>query len=186
MKQYQNAADGLRLNFIARLVSIGCSIIMFIPIIGTLLGLYGQIACVVVMIVGLYLLSKDVSDVKIAFVLSIVSVVIATAKAASGGFFLLAIANTVIDFFVIYFVCKSVADSLKSHGMLEIADKGDLVWKINLICSAISIVVELVSWIPVLNILGAMVGALNSIASIVGDVIFFIFLYKSYRFYDTY
>ena len=186
MGQYKNAADGLKYKFIAELVSIACAIIMIVPLLGTIIGLYGMIACSIVDVVALYIISKDIPRIRIAFVLAIVEIVVATANAASGGFLLLSLAKSAIGFLTVFFVCKALSESLAEHGALEIADKGELVWKLNLICTAIGMAVSILMYIPILNLLGALVSAITSIVSVVASVIYFIFLYKSYKFYETY
>ena len=184
--QYKNAADGLKYKFVAELVSIGCSIIMIVPIIGTLIGLYGLIVCSIVGVVALYLISKDIPRIKMALILAVVEIVLATANAASGGMLLLSLARSAVSFLVVFFVCKALSESLAEHGALEIADKGELVWKLYFICTAIGMVISIIMYIPILNLIGALVGALTSLASVVASVIYFIFLYKSYKFYATY
>lgn len=50
--QYRNAAQGLKYKFVAELVAIACSVIMIVPLLGTVLGMYGMIACNIVSILG--------------------------------------------------------------------------------------------------------------------------------------
>ncbi|MBR5337596.1 MAG: hypothetical protein IK152_06395 [Lachnospiraceae bacterium] len=183
---YQNAAKGLKFKFIGELVTIACAIIMIVPLLGTILGMYGMLACYIISIYGLYLVSNDIPGCRTAFIVSIVNTVFMVARLFSGNLWFMGTISSVISFLALFLVCKSLSEDLREHGMLEIADRGETVWKINLICSAISIVVSIMMYIPLINLIGALLGAVNALASVVGSVLYFIFLYKSYKFYEAY
>ena len=184
--QYKNAAQGLKYKFIAELVAIACAAIMIIPLLGTILGLYGMIACNIVSILGLYLISRDIPGCRIAFMVTIIDVVFDVARIISGNLWFMGVISQILGFLALFFVCKSLSEDLREHGMLENADRAEVVWKINLVCTVISIVVSIMMYIPLINLLGILLGFVNSLAEIVGGVLYFIFLYKSYKFYEAY
>lgn len=184
--QYKNAAQGLKYKFVAELVAIACSVIMIVPLLGTVLGMYGMIACNIVSILGLYLISRDIPGCKIAFIVTIISIVFDVARIISGNLWLMSVVSNGLSFLALFYVCKSLAEDLRDHGMLENADRAELVWKINLVCTAISIIISVMMFIPLINLLGIALGFINSLAEIVGGVLYFIFLYKSYKFYEAY
>lgn len=183
---YKKAATGLKFKFIAELVAIACAVIMVIPILGTIIGLYGMIACYIISVYGLYLVSQDIPAVRLAFIASIVETVFAVAKLFTGNIWFMQVITSVLSFLALFLVCKALSENLGEHGMLEIADKGEAVWKINLVCTVVSIVVSIMMYIPLINIIGALLGFVTAIASVVGSVLYFIFLYKSAKFYETY
>ncbi len=184
--QYKNASQGLKFKFIGELVAIACAVIMVVPLLGTIIGLYGMLACYIVSVYGIYLISLDIPGCRLAFIASIVDIVFAVARLFSGNVWFMQVVSEIIGFAALYLLCRSLSEHLREHGMLEIADKGDTVWKINLICTAVSIVVSVMMFIPIINLLGALLGAVNALASIVGSVLYFTFLYKSAKFYETY
>ena len=186
MNRYKNACDGLKMIFYSEIIAIVCSILLFIPVLGTIVGVYGMLACQIVGAIGLFFLGRDIEGCKLAFILTIVGIVINVAGNFSGLSILFGIIGCVINFLIVFYICKPLSAALTSLGALQIADKGSLVWKINLVCYAILIVVKLVSIIPFINILAALVGGLTGLVQLVANIIYFIFLFQSYKFFQTY
>lgn len=118
--------------------------------------------------------------------MTIISIVFDVARIISGNLWLMSVVSNCLSFLALFYVCKSLAEDLRDHGMLENADRAELVWKINLVCTAISIIISVMMFIPLINLLGIALGFINSLAEIVGGVLYFIFLYKSYKFYEAY
>ena len=78
-----------------------------------------------------------------------------------------------------YFVCTSVAETLRRTGSEEIAKSGDLVWKVNLICYLASILISVLALVPVLGVLAVVGSFVVTIAELVAAILYLIFLYKS-------
>ena len=92
----------------------------------------------------------------------------------------------VISFLTVFFTCRPLSNALEGFGALNIADKGNLVWKISLICYAILIVVKVLSIIPIINIFAAVIGGLTGLVQLIANIIYFIYIYQSYKFFETY
>lgn len=186
MKQYQNACSGLKMMFYSEIIAVCCSVLFIIPILGTIVGVYGMLACQIVSAIGLFLLGKDIDGCKLAFVLNIVGIVMSFANGFSGLYVLFGIIGYVISFLTVFFTCRPLSTALEGFGALNIADKGNMVWKINLVCYAILIVVKLFSIIPIINILAAVVGGLTGLVQVIANIIYLIYIYQSYKFFETY
>ncbi len=66
---------------------------------------------------------------------------------------------------------------MRSHD--DIASRGELVWKLNLVCYAVNIIVSVLSHIPLLNILTGPAGIIVPVASLIAGILFITFLYRS-------
>lgn len=185
MGNYENTGSGLKKMFIAEVGAIACMVVMIIPIIGWIIGGIGAIVFAVISLVGLAAVGKDIEGCKQAFTLTIVNIVISILASAFSKVALLAvlftIAEDVVNFLIVYQVCTSVGTVLKGKNYADIAEKGETVWKINLVCYAVSIVITILAKIPLLSILAGIVGVIVVIAQIVASVLYMIFLNKSYQ-----
>ena len=61
------------------------------------------------------------------------------------------------------------------------AQRGQTVWTINLVCAIVSVVLSLLMWIPLLNILAIVGGIVVMIAELVGYILYMMFLSSSYK-----
>lgn len=184
MNQYPNAGAGLKQMFIAQVGVIICIVCASIPSI-SLISMIGAIVFVVISLFGLYSLGKDIEECKMAFILTIVGAIVnILAKLLANVPVvgpLLKIAYTVISLLVVYFVCIPVSGALSQIGATDIADLGQTVWKLNLVCYAASIVCSILAMIPVLAVIGVLVSIFVLIAALVGEIMYMVFLYKSYN-----
>ncbi|MGN0166596.1 MAG: hypothetical protein ACI4AB_01015 [Acetatifactor sp.] len=185
MENYQNTGSGLKKMFIAEIGAIICAVIMVIPLLGTVVGGIGAIVFTVISLVGLYSAGKDIEGCKQAFTLTIVNMVLSILGALLAKVAVLAVlislASDVVSFLIVYLVCTSVGAVLKANNYADVAGKGETVWKINLVCYAVSIVVTILAKIPLLSILAGIVSFIVGIAGLVAGILYMIFLYKSYQ-----
>lgn len=185
MENYQNTGSGLKKMFIAEIGAIICAVVMLIPVLGTIVGGIGAIVFAVISMVGLYSAGKDIEGCKKAFTLTIVNIVLSILGTLLSSVavlsMIISLASTVVSFLIVYLVCTSVGEVLKVNNYADVAGKGELVWKINLVCSAVSIVVTILAEIPVLAILAGVVSMIAGIAALVAGILYMIFLYKSYQ-----
>lgn len=181
MENYQNAGSGLKKMFIAEVGAIICAVLSIIPIINILAGI-GLIVFAVISLVGLYSAGKDIEGCKTAFMITIVNVIFTVL----GVFFktgifgaIISIVGDILGFLAVYYVCTSVSDVMTQIGASEVSEKGNTVWKINLVCYILMAVIAVLSLIPGINLVAGVVGVVISIVSIVADVLYMIFLSKS-------
>lgn len=184
MEAYQNAGSGLKKMFIAEVGAIICTVLMIIPIVN-LIAAIGAIVFMVISLVGLYGAGQEIEGCKTAFMVTIINMVVSVLESFLGNIAVLgtiiSIAQSVLSFLVIYYVCTSVAEVMNKIGQAEVAQKGETVWKINMVCYIVNIAVAILSLIPVLNILAGIASVVIAIVSVVAMILYMIFLNKSYQ-----
>lgn len=182
MQNLQEAKAGLNKLFIAQIGAIACVILALIPVVGLVAGLAAWVF-IILGILGLWQAGKDIEGCKTAFMLTIAGLVVVVLHTfLQTGILgtILALADTLLDLAVIYFVCHSVGEVLTKNGSNDVAKLGNTVWLINLVCALVSVVVVILALIPVLGAVIAGIGSfLVAIASLVGGVLYIMFLYKS-------
>lgn len=181
MGNLQNAGAGLKKMFIASIGAIICTVLVIIPIVNIFAGI-GALVFGVLSLVGLYGAGKDIEGCKTAFTLTIINMVLSIVSALVGTGFLGAIfsvAGYVLSFLVSYFVCTSVSEVMRQIGAVDVASKGELVWKINAVCYAVLIVIAILSRIPGVALIASVAAIGVTIASLVASIFYMIFLNKS-------
>ncbi len=146
---YPNAAAGLKTMYQAKLVGLISIVPVFLPIIQVFAAAALLVAGILTLI-GLYQCRKDDSGCRTAFTLVIVQLVTNLLSrfipGIIGTIFLLA--TDVLGLASLYFVCTTIR-LLKPVGAEErITDRGVVVWKINVICTVIMMVCQLIQMIP--------------------------------------
>lgn len=181
MENLQEAKSGLKKMFIAQIGSVACVVLMLIPLINIIAAL-ATLVFLVLSIVGLYQAGKDIEGCKTAFLLTLANLVVSVLKSFLGIGILgtiLTLASAAISLAVIYFVCTSVSEVMTKIGSSDVAKNGHTVWMINLICTAATVLITILALIPVLNVIANFASYIVAIASLVGSVLYMIFLYKS-------
>lgn len=179
--QYTNAGQGLKKMFIAQIGSVICSVLLFIPLIN-LIAMVGVLVFLIISLVGLNQAGKDIGGCQKAFQFTIAQLVLSVILNFAGNGFIatiVSVAYSVAGFLVTYFVCSSVAEVLRMRSYDDIASRGEMVWKINLVCYAVEIIVSVLSHIPLLNILTGPAGIILPVASLIAGILFITFLYRS-------
>lgn len=176
MNRHPNAAEGLKLIFYSQVVSILSVFLTAIPVVGVVLMLVAG----VLNLVGLSRAAADDEGYRTAFQLTIAAIVLNLA----GVFVLTGILGqvaSILSLVVIYFVCMTTARLLRDNGEDALAARGELVWKINLTCTVVSVVCYVLAFIPAISVLAAIVSMVMVIVSLVGAVLYMVFLSKSYK-----
>lgn len=204
MNQYFNAAQGLKKMFISQVGAIICTVCIAIATIGAvvfaatgslaLTGLFGllvaaagigAIVFAIISLVGLYGAGKDIEGCKTAFTITIVSLVVSILgnlfKSSAMLALLFSLAGFVLSFLQTYFVCTSVSEVMSAIGAQDIANQGNSVWKIYLACNIIQAVIAILAMIPGLKLLAGVGSIANVVVSLVGLILYMIFLQKSYK-----
>ncbi len=179
--QYTNAGPGLKKMFIAQVGSVICSVLLFIPLIN-LLAAVGVLVFLIISLIGLNQAGKDIGGCQTAFQFTIAQLVLSVISNFTGNGIigtLVSVACSVMGFLVTYFVCSSVAEVLRMRSHDDIASRGDLVWKINLVCYAVEIIVSVLAHIPLLNILTGPANFILPVVSLIAGILFITFLYRS-------
>ncbi len=174
MRSYPKAASGLKLLFIAEILAIIAAVLTLIPVVGPILSAVAQ----VLILVGLYQASGDDEGYKTAFIITIVNLVVSVVSIFAGGVFatILSIVTTILNLAVVYFVVNTTGNLAHSLGKDELAARGEKVWKLYLICAVASIVISLLSFIP---ILAAALEIVLAIVQLIAYILYLIFLNKA-------
>ncbi len=165
---YTAAGRGLNKVFIGEILTI----LSFLPVVGGILALVGLILA----LVGLNEASRAAEGYRTAFVLSIVSIVLAILALFLPGMSLI---DSILSFVVVYLVCTTTANILDECGDPATAAKGRFVWKLYVVCTVILVVCGVVALIPGLVILAGLVIIPTVIASLVAGIQYLIFLYRA-------
>lgn len=166
---YETAGKGLNRMFIGEIL---CIVGTFIPLVGGFLVLAGFI----VNLVGLYTAGQADGGYHTAFVLTIVRMI---ASLFSALLPLLSIIGSALSIMITYLVCTTSARLLTEKGDLETAARGLLVWKLYLACMVVSILCVVLALIPALFGLAVAVVLVTLIASLVGGILYLVFLYRA-------
>ena len=179
--QYNNAGSGLNKLFIAQIGTVVSSVLLLIPIVN-LIALLAILGFLILSLVGLNEAGKDIAGCKTAFQLTAAELILNILSGILGSGILgtlISAASSVAGFLALYFVCSSVADVLRTRSHDDIASKGELVWKINLVCYAVEIVMSFLAHIPLLNVLAVPAGIIIPVVTIIAGILYIVFLYKS-------
>lgn len=176
MYMYEAAGKGLMYLFWAQIISL----FSWIPFLGSWISL----AACILTIYAFYTMSQSTSGYKNAFVLTIAQLIVSaiTLFIFKEGVLnsIFAMVLTVINFLVVYFVCNSTGELL--YGVDNaLAQRAATLWKIYLICTAVSIVCSLLSVIPIINILAGLVKGVIIIVQFVAAILYMIFLWRSQK-----
>ena len=195
-QSYPNAAGGLKMLFLAQILSIvnvvlavvaagmvaaalltgdlGGASFMLIPV------LLVSIAVCVLQILCLLKASNDDAGYRTPLYAAAGTLVIAVLSYFLGNVpivgTLLTIVNTVLGFLIVNGVCQTTGNLLHSVGNEALVDRGNTVSKIYFICTIINVVCTIIGIIPIINILSGLVNAVASIVLLVGYVMYFTFL----------
>lgn len=184
MGTYQNAGPGLKKMFIAEVGAIICTVLMLIPIVNIIAAI-GALVFMIISLVGLNAAGQDIEGCKKAFMFTIVNLLVSVLSSFLGSIAvigtILTIAQSILSLLVTYYVCTSVSEVMNTIGHADVAQQGNLVWKINLVCYAVDIVLTVLALIPVLNVLAGIAGYVIGIVSLVAGILYMIFLNKSYK-----
>lgn len=188
---YPNAAGGLKLMFLAQILTIVGTVV---AVVGGVLALVtaGVLAVVALLgslvilvagildIVGLYKAGADDQGYRGALIFALIAVVVGVIMGfvEEGGFLyaLLSIADSILNFLVVNAVCQTTGNLLHSMGKDDLAERGNTVSKLYLICTVITVVCTLVGAIPIINILAGLASFVGAIITLVGYVLYLGFL----------
>ena len=127
-------------------------------------------------LVALYAAGKLEKGYNTAFTLSIAGIIVNVISAFAGnGVFgtLVDIVSLVVSLGVLYFVINTTNGLLNDN---ELIAKGEKIWKINLICTVIVVVLSLMAFI---SVLAGILAIVIAIVEIVATILYLIYLYKS-------
>ena len=156
--------------FIAQILVLVGGLLPIVAIVGYVLNL-----------VALYAAGKLDEGYKTAFILTIVNTVLSVVASFAGDGLgsIVSIASSVVNLCTLYYVVMTTVKQLEAAGHSDVAAKGVTVWKLNLICTIVAVVLSVLLLIPVIQVIAAVLAIVVGIVSLVAGILYLIFLYKS-------
>lgn len=188
---YPNAAGGLKLMFLAQILTIVGAVVTVVGgvlalatagllSIVVLLGSLLMLAAGILDIAGLYKAGADDQGYRGALIFALIAVVVSIIMGwvdQSGILYsLLSIVDSILTFLVVNAVCQTTGNLLHSMGKDDLAARGATVSKLYLICTVITVVCILVGAIPIVNVLAGLASIVGGIITLVGYVLYLGFL----------
>lgn len=178
-QDYELAGKGLKTLFISEIITLIATFLVWIPLVGGL----GVLVGLVMGLVGLHTASPAHPLFKKAFMATIASIVVSFLGGIVGeGNILQSMLNivaTVLGFLTVYYVCVAAGHLLSAKGDQATADSGTTVWKLNAICSVVGVVCGFFVLVPIISIVANLSLLGVAIASIVGGILYLIFLNRA-------
>lgn len=180
---YDQAGKGLWFLFLSAILSLAAAIVGFIPLLGDLVGLVLMVAAFALNILGPYVARDSHPFFRYAFyasiaaaVLDVLGEVVPDEGLLSG---LVNLAASLAGLALVYFICTAAGDLLREKGDETLANRADLLWKLQAGCTVVVFASLLVAWIPVLNVLAALAALVVAIVAIVVGIMQVIFYYNA-------
>lgn len=164
--------------FIAQILSIVGSLLVWIPFIGNL----PVIVAAALEIAGIYKAGGDDKNYRGALVFAFAVLVVSVISGALGESVIsgvLEAGNEVLSLLLVYSVCGTTSSLLRSIGQDAISGRGNTVIKIYAGCTVVFLVCRVLSVVPIINLAAGVMSAAASIVEVVGYVMFLLFLYDS-------
>ncbi len=191
-EKYHVAGKALKLMFMGGVIGLVATVMDLIPALSSLSGIVTLVGGVMALI-GLCqagaahkLYSRAVLMLILSVVCTLVSGGVLAGGVISGSMAIvwlgavLLVGVTVFSLLQLYCVCGATSSLLREVGNEAVAAKGDAAWKINAVCYVVVIVGSvLVLLAPSMG--GVMVSTLIGIVSIVGSVVYVLFLKEGHQ-----
>lgn len=148
--KYATVSSGLRTIGIGLIIGKLCSLALLLPIPvgGQAVTLIGTIVGGLMSLSGTVRLRAEGPGFRKAFILLIVGLVLSCLSSLGQMQTIVMIAAAVANAAVTYFICTSSAALLRDEGNEKCAALGGIAWKIHLISTVLTIVNQLISWLP--------------------------------------
>ena len=189
---YPNAAAGLKSIYQAKLVGLISIVLVIIPIV-QIFAVAALLVAGFLALVGLYQCRKDDPGYNTAFMLVLASFVINLLSNLLQAYYfnapaiivtLISVVSDVLTLASLYFVCITTNRLLQTIGTdARTIDRGVLVWRLNVICTAILIVCELLQALSsdIATVFAGFLAIFALIAQLVGSILYILYLRDAYR-----
>ena len=187
---YPNAAAGLKSIYQAKLVGLISIVLVIIPIV-QIFAVAALLVAGFLALVGLYQCRKDDPGyntafmlVLAAFVINLLSNLLQAFNAPAIIVALISVVSDVLTLASLYFVCITTNRLLQAIGTdARTIDRGVLVWRLNVICTAILIVYELLQVLSsdIATVFAGFLAIFALIAQLVGSILYILYLRDAYR-----
>lgn len=173
-----NQTVGKGLYYLALAQILG--LLAVIPLVGPFVALAGE----VIQILGIYVLSRRDIGYRMAFVGTILALVMDLltlfVEEETGLYSLLRMVSAVANFLVVYNICTNTSRILRGIDPV-LAEKALRIIRIYTVGTVVIVLSMMVVWIPVLNVLAAVAMVIAAIAMLVSGIMYMIFLWNSQK-----
>lgn len=178
MSEYQVAGKGLRFMFLGSVVAAVSWIGLIAPFICGVCSIVGAL----LVLYGLYLAMPAHPYYKLAMLMELASAAVGVLRMIfTSGLFgnVVSIAGALVALLSTVFVCNATGQLLGAKGDGALAEQAKLIVLLFALCAAVSVLCILVSWIPILNILADVAGAVTSVVMVAANVLKLYFYFKA-------
>lgn len=168
MNDYTTAGRGLNKMFYGQILCI----LGFLPLVGWIAAIVGLI----LFLVGLNEAGRADAGYRTAFLVTIANLVVSLLSGVLG---ILSIVSDILAIAAVYLVCITTANLLFSKGDPATAGRGLFVWKLYAACMVVEIICAALALIPLINLLAWVVLVITAIMSLVGGILYLMFLYRA-------
>lgn len=175
-EDYAIAGKGLRTLFWGQIVAIASLALSLIPLLGfvSLVGL-------VLALVGLNTAGSAHPGYKNALYMTVGNIILGILKiftpAALGG--ILNVISSILSFLAVYYVCTASSMLLTAQGNETQASRGDLIWKLNALCTVVTIACSILVYVPFVGMLAGLVAIISAVVGLVAGILYLMFLYNA-------
>ncbi len=181
MSEYKVAGKGLRFMFLGSVIAAVGWIAIINPVICGIASIVGAL----MVLYGLYQAMPAHPYYKLAMLMELVGAAVGVLRMIFKSGLLgdvVSIVGTLAALLSTVFVCKATGELLSASGADPVlAEQARLIVLLYALCAGVSILCTLVSWVPILNILAAITGAVTSVVMLAANVLKVFFYFKSSR-----
>ena len=144
MENLSNLRSGMNSAYRAVRGTLICLLLTWVPSL-KLFAAFGIWVFIVWYMVGLYRAGKDIERCRRAFILSVVSIIMAVLSMSPFGFISIpvSIVRYGVEFLIVYLVCISVSEVTERMGAIEVKKEGTMAWQVNAVCFGLVAVISI-------------------------------------------
>lgn len=186
MDENRNAGQGLFFLFSGELISLIGAVTLLLPVavVGGIWQFGAGIAGSLLVLYGLFVISKIQSGYRKAFRLTLAGIFLQFLtiglQMESAAYLLISFAVIVLNTMCIYHICLTTSGLLAPYDSV-LAQRGDLIRKLAVGCTAATLASTCLAMVPIISILVTVALPVIGIAQIVQSVLYLMFLWKSQK-----
>lgn len=177
MENLSNLESGMNKAYRAVRGMLICLLLTWVPSL-KLFAALGILAFFVFHIIGLYEAGKDIEGCRKAFILSVVSVIMAILSVSPLG--IIRIFATLVrcgtEFLAVYLVCTSVSEVTDRIGAADVRREGVMSWQVNAVCYGLTALCSLLGGILYMGAFAMLTTIAIMLIPLVAKVFYMLFL----------
>lgn len=186
MGRYPSAAAGLRLIFLSYLLTLAAPLVAPLTARVPLLDLLLSLAIMALLLAGLFRAGRDHGRYRggllfaaLSFLLGLVSGFLSEDQLAGPAGVLLDMVSLLLGLLMVYAVCGATSGLLRGADCEELSRRGILVLRIYAVCTAVTIVCQLLRAAAPVYLFAGLANAIANLVQFVNTILLMLFLYQS-------